>query len=209
MSEAILNAVSFTDDECLEFERTKSEKLQYFLVNSIKTVNELEGQLKESRLEVIAARNEISFLKLELESHKRKFSHQQVPSSSSSATQKYVGNNDFSDTTAKQKQIQRQKTVPASTSPAAVFSKMIPFSSRVEKAIDMVSTSLTNPNVNIPPKDFLHKFVCRIFDGGDLYYGYLIAYDRQHFQVFAPKIDTHDFIVLVRLLFAQIHHFGN
>ena len=192
MSETILNAVSFTSDECLEFERTKSEKLQYFLVNSIKTISELEGQLKESRVEAIAARNEISFLKLELESHKRKFSPQQVPSSSSSVSQKYVGDSDFSDTTIKQKQIQRQKTVPTSTSPAAVYSRMMPFSSRVEKAIDSVSTSLINPHVNIPPKEFLHKFVCRIFDGGDLYYGYLVAYERQHFQVFESYISSYD-----------------
>ena len=190
MSETILNGLNFTDADCLEFERSKSEKLQYFLVNSIKTINDLEDQLKESRVETIAARNEVSYLKLEIETNKRKFSYQQAPSSSSSPSSSSPApkNNMLrhnNESPSMPKQIQRQKTVPTSTStsPAAFFTRMMPFSSRVEKAIDSVATSLVNPHIDIPPKNFVFKFVCRIFDGGDLYYGYLVAYDRQHFQV--------------------------
>jgi hypothetical protein len=184
MSLPTIQDMHISTAERLEFEAIKSEKLQYFLVNSLKTINDLENQLRESRIETIAARNEVNFLKLEANANKRKMTSKTFPSSSS--VQPNTDTADYSsddeEMPPKQKHIQQRKFVPVPSCSAA--SQMMPFNSRVEKAIDSVAESLVNPHANTPPKSFLFKFVCRIFDGGDLYYGYIVAFNRLHFQVY-------------------------
>lgn len=185
MSLPTIQDMQISTAERLEFEAIKSEKLQYFLINSLKTINDLETQLKESRIETIAARNEVNFLKLEANANKRKITSKTFPSSSSSLqpntdTADYSSDDD--EMPLKQKHVQQRKFVPVPPCSAAA-SQMMPFNSRVEKAIDSVAESLVNPHANTPPKSFLFKFVCRIFDGGDLYYGYIVAFNRMHFQV--------------------------
>jgi hypothetical protein len=192
MSETILNTLKFTTAQCLEFEGSKNEKLQYFLVNSLRTISDLEAQLKESRIDTIAARNEVNFLKSEMSANKRKPGTKTFPSSSSSTAHQsqesgMYGGDDDEEIIIEQRPKQRRKSAPLQSPPlpscAALASQMMPFSTRVERAIDSVATSLINPHENTPPKTFLFKFVCRIFDGGDLYYGYIVAYEKFHFQV--------------------------
>ena len=175
----------FTLDQCLEFEGMKSEKLQFFLINSLKRIDELEVQLKKSRSETADARNELATLRSEMIESRRMPEARDSPSSSCANADDdasvYATDDDCE--MPPRQQIFEYRRQPVLPPPGPVSCQMMPYSARVEKAIDSVATSLINPDANTPPRDFLFKFVCRIFDGGDLYYGYIVAFNRMLFQV--------------------------
>lgn len=185
MTETIPKSSIFTVDQCLEFEGMKSEKLQYFLISSLKRINELETQLLKSRTETTDARNEVASLRLEIIESRRTPETKDSPSSSCANADddaSVYATDDDCEMPPQQQIYQYRK--PTTLPPCGpVSSQMAPYSARVEKAIDSVATSLINPDANTPPRDFLYKFVCRIFDGGDLYYGYIVAFNRMLFQV--------------------------
>lgn len=190
-----LTATAFTTEECLNFERKKNEKLQYFLVNSVKMISELEAQLVKARKELTVARHDANSSLDELNLQKKKFvSSKSIPRREKNVkdideeSSEYSDEEDIDQSSMNKKRKQthqeQQKAKNSSASKALVsYNTIRPINSRVEQAIESVSTALSNPHINTPARDFLFKFVCRIFDGGDVFYGYLVSYNRLHFQV--------------------------
>jgi hypothetical protein len=184
---SLLDSTKFTTEECLKFERIKNEKLQYYLINSVKMSNELEIQLTNARRELKVARDELNTQKKKLGSSSSNRREERIEKESNSETSDSEEEDiDQSSTNKKRKQAQeeQQKGRKASASKTLkAYDSIRPINSRVEMAINSVATALSNPHINTPARDFLFKFVCRIFDGGDVFYGYLVSYNRLHFQV--------------------------
>jgi hypothetical protein len=178
-------STKFTTEECLKFERIKNEKLQYFLVNSVKMTNELEIQLMNARRELKVARDELNAHKTEVVLSS-KYRQEKIEKEIETSEDSEEEDIDQSSTNKKRKQTQQERRKGSkSTASKTVksYDAIRPINSRVEIAIESVKTALSNPHINTPARDFLFKFVCRIFDGGDVFYGYLVSYNRLHFQV--------------------------
>jgi hypothetical protein len=180
-----MESTKFTTEECLKFERIKNEKLQYFLVNSVKMTNELEVQLMNARRELKVARDELNAHITEVASSSTKYRQEKFEKESETSEDSEEEDIDQS-SNKKRKQIQQERRKGNKSSASKTlksYDTIRPINSRVEVAIESVKTALSNPHINTPARDFLFKFVCRIFDGGDVFYGYLVSYNRLHFQV--------------------------
>jgi hypothetical protein len=64
----------------------------------------------------------------------------------------------------------------------AVAPKLPP---KIEKAIETVAPALVTVDPDTAPRDLLNRFVCRIFNDGELYYGYLVSYHKGYYQASA------------------------
>jgi hypothetical protein len=173
-----------------EAEAQKNCDLQYYLVNAIRTINELEGQLKDARAEIKALKTDYEELKVENRGLKRKASQLSSDSDTrpSSASQE-VRNNASSSVSsgASASEIGGGSTSNMSNSSSTEI--MRPFNSKVERAIRHLAPTLINPDPNTRDTDLIGKFVARIFNG-DIFYGYTIAQKNGLFQVVYSDGDT-------------------
>ena len=194
-----------------ETEARKNSDLQYYLVNALRTIGELDNQLKSSKIEERLLKNENKALHAEVDNCKRKYEQLISSTFSSSSIQEDVSSSQFVEGNIPKHQLTSHINSIQPTSSSSKFnssSSATPeehtqqvFNSKVEKAIEAVAPALINVDPKIPPKHFVNHFVARIFNG-DLYFGIIVNFKRQLFQVrvsvclFSYHIPCYRFVII-------------
>jgi hypothetical protein len=178
-----------------EAEAQKNCDLQYYLVNAIRTINELEGQLKDARAEIKELKSDYEELRAENRGLKRKASQISADSDGRPSSANYHDCQDVRNSISSSASSAGASTSEAGGGSATNMGSsssteiMRPFNSKVERAIRHLAPTLINPDPKTRDTELVGRFVARIFNG-DIFYGYTIAQKNGLFQVVYSDGDT-------------------